>query len=192
MATFSPAVGETISHYKISSQLGAGGMGVVYKAGDLTLHRDMALKFLPADVASDPAARQRLVREAQAASRLNHPNIATIYEVGEAEGVPFIAMEYVTGESLRHALQRGPIPAAQLTSLARQIADALHAAHQAGVLHRDIKPANVMLDASGRAKILDFGLAALTGRERSAGEAEETFMTRTATLHTTGGTVPYM
>ncbi len=192
MATFSPAVGETISHYKISSQLGFGGMGVVYKAGDLTLHRDMALKFLPADVASDPAARQRLVREAQAASRLNHPNIATIYEVGEAEGVPYIAMEYVNGESLRHALQRGPISATQLTSLARQIADALHAAHQAGVLHRDIKPANVMLDASGRAKILDFGLAALTGRERGAGEPEETFMTRTATMNSTGGTVPYM
>jgi non-specific serine/threonine protein kinase len=192
MATFSPAIGDTISHYRITSQLGAGGMGVVYKAGDTTLHRDMALKFLPADIAADRHARQRLINEAQAASRLNHPNIATIYEVGEADGVPFIAMEFVSGESLRHVLQRGPIPAAQLVSLARQIADAIHAAHKAGVLHRDIKPANVMLDAEGRPKILDFGLARLTGRERDPGEPEETFMTRTATTFTTGGTVPYM
>lgn len=192
MATFSPAIGDTISHYRISSQLGAGGMGVVYKAGDLKLHRDMALKFLPSGIASDPHARQRLIKEAQAASRLNHPNIATIYEVGEADGVPFIAMEFVSGESLRHMLQRGPLPATQLTSLARQIADAIQAAHHAGVLHHDIKPANIMVDTNGRPKVLDFGLAALTGRERDPGEPEETFMTRTATTNTTGGTVPYM
>jgi len=192
MGTFLPSIGQTISHYRITAKLGAGGMGVVYRAGDLTLQRDTALKVLPAQVAADPEARKRLVNEARAASRLNHPNIATIYEVGEAEGAPFIAMELVSGESLKNVLQRGPLPPAQLLDVARQIAEGLHEAHQAGVLHRDIKPGNMMLDSKGRVKILDFGLAVLTGRERSPGEPEETFITRTAAQWTTGGTVPYM
>jgi len=132
------------------------------------------------------------VKEAQAASRLNHPNIATIYEVDETHGTPFIAMELVNGESLKDVLRRGPLPPQKLLEIARQIAEGLHEAHQSGILHRDIKPGNIMVDTKGRVKILDFGLAALTGQERKAGEPEETFITRTATQWSTGGTVPYM
>ncbi len=167
-------------------------MGAVYRAMDLTLHREVALKFLPAELASDSAARQRLLKEARAASRLNHPNIATVYEVGEANGAPFIAMELVQGNSLKQVLERGAPARAQLLNLARQIAEGLAEAHQAGVLHRDIKPGNIMLDAKGRVKILDFGLAVFGGKERAPGEAAETFITRTATQWSTGGTVPYM
>jgi serine/threonine protein kinase/tetratricopeptide (TPR) repeat protein len=185
-------VGQTVGHYRILDKIGEGGMGAVYRAVDLTLHREVALKFLPAELASDPTAQQRLLKEARAASRLNHPNIATVYEVGEANGTPFIAMELVQGESLKQALQRGALTRAQLLDLARQIAEGLNEAHQAGVLHRDIKPGNVMLDAKGRAKILDFGLAMFAGKGRTPGEAAETFITRTATQWSTGGTVPYM
>lgn len=188
----SPAIGSTISHYRITEKIGAGGMGVVYRAGDMNLQREMALKFLPNEMASDPGARKRLVKEAQAASRLNHPNIATIYEVGEANGTPFIAMELVNGESLKDVLRRGPLPPQRLLEIARQIAEGLNEAHQGGVLHRDIKPGNIMVDTKGRVKILDFGLAALTGRERNPDEPEENFITRTATQWSTGGTVPYM
>ena len=187
-----PAIGSTISHYRITEKLGAGGMGVVYRAGDMNLQRDMALKFLPDELAADPSARKRLVKEAQAASRLNHPNIATIYEVDETHGTPFIAMELVNGESLMDVLRGGPLPPQKLLEIARQIAEGLHEAHQSGILHRDIKPGNIMVDTKGRVKILDFGLAALTGQERKAGEPEETFITRTATQWSTGGTVPYM
>jgi serine/threonine protein kinase/Tfp pilus assembly protein PilF len=187
-----PAIGSTISHYRITERLGAGGMGVVYRAGDMNLQRDMALKFLPDELAADPGARKRLVKEAQAASRLNHPNIATIYEVDESHGTPFIAMELVNGESLKDVLRRGPLPPQKLLEIARQIAEGLHEAHQGGILHRDIKPGNIMVDTKGRVKILDFGLAALTGQERKPGEPEENFITRTATQWSTGGTVPYM
>jgi len=185
-------VGQTISHYRITAKLGEGGMGAVYRAEDEKLQRAVALKFLPAEVAADAKARERMLREARAASRLNHPNIATIYEVGQAEGAPFIAMELVEGESLKQALLRGALSPAQLLEVARQIAEGLNEAHQAGVLHRDIKPANIMLDAKGRAKILDFGLAALTGRERDPEETTEKFLSRTAAEWSTGGTVPYM
>jgi serine/threonine protein kinase/Flp pilus assembly protein TadD len=185
-------IGQTISHYRILAKLGEGGMGAVYCAQDLRLEREVALKFLPADMAANPEARRRLVKEARAASRLNHPNIATIYEVSESESAPFIAMELVNGESLKQILQRGALAPAQLLDIARQIAEGLHEAHLAGVLHRDIKPANIMLDPKSRVKILDFGLATLTGRERTAGESEETFVTRTSTQNSTGGTVPYM
>jgi serine/threonine protein kinase len=187
-----PVVGSTISHYRITEKIGAGGMGIVYRAGDMNLQRDMALRFLPSELAADPSARKRLVKEAQAASRLNHPNIATIYEVDETHGTPFIAMELVTGESLKDVLRRGPLPPQRLLEIARQIAEGLHEAHQGGVLHRDIKPGNIMVDTKSRVKILDFGLAALTGRERNPGEPEENFITRTATQWSTGGTVPYM
>ena len=185
-------VPETISHYKITSKLGQGGMGAVYRAGDTTLKRDVALKFLPAEMQMDQQARERLLKEAQAASRLNHPNIATIYEVSESEDTPFIAMELVTGESLKDVLARGPLPPTQLLEVARQIAEGLNEAHLAGVLHRDIKPGNIMLDSRGRVKILDFGLASVNKRERSMAETQENFITRTATTWTTGGTVPYM
>ncbi|PYU70313.1 MAG: hypothetical protein DMG49_11640 [Acidobacteria bacterium] len=167
-------------------------MGAVYRAQDLRLGREAALKFLPTGMAVDRQASERLLKEAQAASRLNHPSIATIYEVNESEELPFIAMELVNGESLKQILQRGALAPQQLLDIARQIAEGLHEAHRAGVYHRDIKPANIMLDSKARVKILDFGLATLAGRERAIGETEETFVTRASTQNTTGGTVPYM
>lgn len=185
-------VGQTLGHFRILEKLGEGGMGAVYRAQDLTLQREVALKFLPSELAADLAARQRLLKEARAASRLNHPNIATVYEVGEEGGTSFIAMELVHGESLKQVLLRGVPSRAQFLDVARQIAEGLNEAHQAGVLHRDIKPGNVMLDTKGRTKILDFGLAMFAGKERGPGEAAETFITRTATQWSTGGTVPYM
>ena len=185
-------IGQTISHYRIHAMLGEGGMGAVYRAEDLTLGRDVALKFLPAETAADPLARKRLLKEAQAASRLNHPNIATIYEVNATESVPFISMELVTGQTLKQTLLHAAHAPAQFLSIARQIAEGLQEAHRSGVCHRDIKPANIMIDSRARVKILDFGLAELTRRERVPGEAEETFATRTSTRDSTGGTVPYM
>ena len=185
-------IGQTISHYRITAKLGEGGMGAVYRAEDLTLQREVALKFLTGELATDPQARQRLVLEARAASRLNHPNIATIYEVGEADGTAFIAMELISGESLKQVLTRGALAPAQLLDVARQVAEGLQEAHQAQVLHRDIKPGNIMLDARHRVKILDFGLAILADQERAQGETADAFITRTATRWSTGGTVPYM
>jgi serine/threonine protein kinase len=185
-------IGQTISHYRIHAKLGEGGMGAVYRAQDLSLGREVALKFLPADVAADPQAIKRLVKEAQAASRLNHPNIATIYEVNDSKNAAFISMELVIGETLKQILQRGALAPAQFLDIARQIAEGLQEAHHSGVYHRDIKPGNVMLDSRSRVKILDFGLATLARHERALGETEETFVTRTSTQNTTGGTVPYM
>jgi serine/threonine protein kinase/Flp pilus assembly protein TadD len=185
-------IGKTISHYRIVAKLGEGGMGAVYRAEDLQLQRPVALKFLAAALAADSQARRRLLQEARAASRLNHPNIATIYEAGEGAGAAFIAMELVEGESLKDVLARGALPHARLAEILRQIAEGLSEAHQATVLHRDIKPGNVMLDARGRVKILDFGLAVLTGPERGPEETVDNFITRTATQWGTGGTVPYM
>ena len=167
-------------------------MGTVYRAQDLTLGREIALKLLPADMASDPQARKRLLKEARAASRLNHPGIATIYEVNESEDSPFIAMELVTGSTLKQILQRGQLDPTQFLDIARQIAEGLQEAHNVGVFHRDIKPANIMLDSKSRVKILDFGIASLAQRDRATGETEETFATRTSTQNSTGGTVPYM
>jgi serine/threonine protein kinase/Flp pilus assembly protein TadD len=185
-------IGKTISHYRIHAKLGEGGMGAVYRAEDLTLGRDVALKFLPSDTAADPQARKRLLKEAQAASRLNHPNIATIYEVNATENSPFISMELVTGETLKQILLHAALTPEQFVSTARQIAEGLQEAHRSGVYHRDIKPGNVMLDSRSRVKILDFGLAELARHERAAGETEETFATRASTQNATGGTVPYM
>jgi serine/threonine protein kinase/Flp pilus assembly protein TadD len=185
-------IGKSIGHYRVLGKLGEGGMGVVYRARDDKLDREVALKFLPPELASNREARQRLLQEARAASRLSHPNIATIYEVGETNGTPFIALELVTGESLKQVLDRGRLPRARLADIARQIAAGLNEAHQAGVLHRDIKPGNIMVDAKGRVKILDFGLAVFAGRERGPEETAENFITRTATQWSTGGTVPYM
>lgn len=184
-------IGQTISHYRVVAKLGEGGMGAVYRAEDLILHREVALKFLPPGSAIDREARARLLKEAQAASRLNHPNIATIYELNLAEDSPFISMELVTGETLRDYLRHSTPALDFVVHTASAIAEGLREAHGRGVFHHDIKPANVILDARFGVKILDFGLSELARPDRGSDSAEA-LLTRTASRGSPGGTVEYM
>ncbi len=188
-------IGRTISHYRILSELGAGGMGVVYEAEDNRLGRRVALKFLPEAVVHDRAALERFQREARAASSLNHPNICTIYDIDEYESQPFIAMELLDGVDLRERIASRPLPPDALINIATQIADALEAAHEANIIHRDITPSNILITRHGQAKLMDFGLAKLACEKAVAAGHSSPTVSRVDVLTSPGmavGTVAYM
>ena len=184
------AAGRRLGPYEILGPIGAGGMGEVYRARDARLDRTIAVKVLPAELAVDEVYRQRFEREARAASALNHPHIAHVYDVGVDEGTHFIAMEYVEGENLRELLARGPLDVDRIVELGQQMASALEEAHSHGIVHRDIKSANAVVSASGQVKLLDFGLARKTVEDAALDSRAETEARTQAGLVV--GTVPYM
>ena len=189
-------IGQVVSHYRVIEQIGAGGMGVVYRAEDTRLGRPLVLKFLPAALSRDPMALERFEREAKAASSMNHPGICTVYDIGEFEGQQYIAMEYLEGQPLDRFIGHKPLPLSVMLDLGVQITDAIELAHSQGILHRDIKPANIFITRRGHAKVLDFGLAKLAADGSSAAGLDATAQTVGAQLLTTVGmavgTVAYM
>src|SRR6476660_2112224 len=185
--TTSPLIGQVLGHYRLAEQIGAGGMGVVYRARDLQLVRDVAVKVLPAGTLSDEAARARFRQEALSLARLNHPNIATVFQFSSENGIDFLVTEYIPGATLEEKLHSGPLPQTDVVSLGTQLSQGLACAHQEGVVHRDLKPANLRVTPDGRLKILDFGLAQLVERRSDLAATASITQSQEVT-----GTLPYM